>query len=146
MPPQAPNSQRRRLTALHYQSEESLLHGAEKVLISRQENEDGDYHQDMSFEFYKTRLTKLAGNLETVFGRDKVVLVIDNAPCHFKRLHRIPTSVDTKDKLARFLQQHALPYEALWMKKIMLQAIQKCIAGKKVPDICGGQDCAGKGD
>ena len=69
---------------LHCLSSRELLHGAEEVLIFGQKNEDGDYHQDMSFEFYKTWLTKLVDNLEKAFGSNKVVLVIDNTPYHSK--------------------------------------------------------------
>ncbi|VDD85987.1 unnamed protein product [Enterobius vermicularis] len=55
----------------------------------------------MTFDFYKAWLIKV-DNLETAFGRNKIVLVIGNVPYHCKRLDRIPTSVDTKETLSTF--------------------------------------------
>lgn len=94
---------------LHCLSSQGLLDGAEEIIVSEQRNEDGDYYQEVSFNLYKTWLSKLVDNFQKSFDSNRVVLVIDNAPYHSKKLDWISISADTKEKLMMFLQQHALP-------------------------------------
>ena len=75
--------------------------------------------------------TRLAENLRTAFWSNRVVVVLDNALYHSKRLNRISISPDTKEVLALFLQQHDIPFYMAWTKISMLQAIRRHTAGKE---------------
>ena len=82
-------------------------------------------------ESKKCWFTRLAENLRTAFGSNRVVVVLDNALYHSKRLDRISTSANTKEVLAMFLQRHDIPFDMAWIKGSMLQAIRRHTAGKE---------------
>ena len=129
--PPAPIPRGKCPVVVHCLTSDGQLNGAQEVIVSGQRNEDGGYNQDMSFEFYSTWFTRLAENLQTVCGSNRVVVVLDNAPYHSKKLDWIPTSANTKQALASFLQQHDIPFDVSWTKKSMLRAICQHIAGKE---------------
>ena len=110
---------------------EGLVKRAEDVLISGQRNEDGDHHRNMSFEVHKTWCTRLAATLKTNCSSKGVVLVLDNAPYHLKRLDQIHISAGIRDIMVAFLQQHEAPFDPTWTKKLLLQAIYRHIAGRE---------------
>ena len=88
VPSPAPTSRGKRLVVLHCMTAEGLVKAAEEVLISGQRNEDGDYHRDMSFEVYETWFIRPAATLKTNCSSKGVVLVLDSAPYHLKRMRK----------------------------------------------------------
>ena len=85
----------------------------------------------MSFDVYQTWFTRLTEKLQHAFGSNRVVLVLDNAPYHSKRLDRIPTTADRKDAMVAFLEQHEIAVDPTWSKKLLLQAIRRHTAGRE---------------
>ncbi|VDD89948.1 unnamed protein product [Enterobius vermicularis] len=87
---------------------------------SADQGNDRDYHRDIIFE-----------KVRHEFGSNRVVLVLDNAPYHSKRLDRIPTSVDKKDAMVAFLKQQKIAIDFTWSKKLLLQSVRHHTAGRE---------------
>ena len=105
--------------------------GSWSGLDIRSAQDDRDYHRDIIFEVYKTWFTWITEKVRHEFGSNRVVLVLDNAPYHSKRLDRIPTSVDKKDAMVAFLKQQKIAIDFTWSKKLLLQSVRHHTAGRE---------------
>ena len=100
-----------RLIILHTGSENGWIPGADLVFQSKKST--GDYHDEMTAEHFEEWFhDSLMPNITP-----KLLIVIDNAPCHSQQLERIPTMNSTKQYMQDWLTAHEIPFPEHALKR-----------------------------
>ncbi|CAO4367631.1 unnamed protein product [Caenorhabditis nigoni] len=118
-------------------TEDGVLEGSEKVIISGTKEKDQklDYHTEMSSDTYEKYIKEMVPLLKAaadLHGR-KAAILCDNAAYHSKTLEKPPTGASVKADIVSFLQKHNVPHHISQTKVELVKIMQGYIKA------CGGR-------
>ncbi|CAO4372425.1 unnamed protein product [Caenorhabditis nigoni] len=120
-------------------TEDGVLEGSERVLISGTKAADQklDYHTEMCSETYEKYIKEMVPRLKAaadLHGR-KAAILCDNAAYHSRTLEKPPTGTSVKADIVAFLQKHNVPHHISQTKVELVKIMQgfiKASGGRSV--------------
>ncbi|EYB85322.1 hypothetical protein Y032_0300g1800 [Ancylostoma ceylanicum] len=71
-------------------TEEGVVPGCTRVIISGRRTDDQDYHRDMNHVLFEDWLRESIPHMLSVAGGRRLSIVMDNAPYHSRQLEKVP--------------------------------------------------------
>ncbi|CAJ0608321.1 unnamed protein product [Cylicocyclus nassatus] len=104
----AKNKGRRAIVISDHLTDECVVPGSTKVIVSGRRSVDDDYHRDMNAEIFEEWLRETVPHMVSVANGRCVSLVMDNASYHSRQLQKIPTKSSTKAVIVDYLRSNGM--------------------------------------
>ncbi|KIH51063.1 hypothetical protein ANCDUO_18854, partial [Ancylostoma duodenale] len=104
-------------------TEEGVVPGCTRVIISGRASGDQDYHRDMNHSMFEGWLRECIPRMQHVAAGRPVAVFIDNAPYHSRQLEKIPTNSSTKAAIVDYLRSKGVEVALDSSKEDLLQEV-----------------------
>ncbi|RCN45203.1 hypothetical protein ANCCAN_08776 [Ancylostoma caninum] len=104
-------------------TEEGVVPGCTRVIISRRASVDQDYHREMNHPMFEEWLRECIPRMQYVAAGRPVAVVIDNAPYRSRQLEKIPSNSSTKATIVDYLRSKGVEVALDSSEKDLLQEV-----------------------
>ncbi|KIH52199.1 hypothetical protein ANCDUO_17701 [Ancylostoma duodenale] len=111
-------------------TEEGVVPGCTKVIISGRGSVDRDYHRDMNHSMFEEWLQESIPHMLDVARGRPLSIVMDNAPYHSRQLEKIPTRSSTKAAIEDYLRSKGIEVATDSTKADLLEELQHFLSSR----------------
>nr|CAH7766760.1 unnamed protein product [Callosobruchus chinensis] len=110
-------SKGKRLIIRHIGCEDGFVDGGLWCMESKKAT---DYHEEMNGEGFENWFSNILPRLE-----DNCVIVLENAPCHSRKLEKLPTSASKKSDIQDWLSSKNIAFDKSMLKLQLLEIVKQ---------------------